>query len=364
MLFESRSFWHAKSLEFAKEYEDAFAVGNNGVVALADGVSSAIFSGEWARILTSAVVKEPPDLSDAESFPNWLAACRAQWLQTLDLSKLDWPRRQKLQQVGGAYSTLLWTEFFPWSDAEETPETEGGSRYRMRCFAIGDCCLFHVRDGRLLRRFPLETVEEFASDPITICSVNRNRDHLLEFQILDDICLAGDLVFLTSDALAKWLYLELDAQSSVDWNGFWEMSEEDWRERVAVLRELSSDCRMRVDDTTLIMLRLGTSVPSEESACETTAGDLAAAESTLLEAAGLAVEQAALPTAELEAGEPSAATVAAEASWEDEPTQALPADTAASHAAASEEPAGDRWDEGEEIHAAAEEEPNPENERS
>ncbi len=266
MLFESRSFWHAKSLEFALEYEDAFEVGDNGVVAIADGVSSAIFSRAWARILTSAVVEQSPNLSDAEGFRNWLAQRRAEWLQSIDLTKLTWMQRQKLQQVRGAYSTLLWAEFFPWQEADSPPDSNGPLRFLLRSFAVGDCCLFHIRDGQLLRRFPLETVDEFAEDPITICSVNLNHDHLLEFHTLEDICLAGDMVFLTSDALAKWIYQELEADRPVAWDEFWNLTEDDWNQRVADLRDLPSDCRMRVDDTTLVMLRLGPAVTVQEPA--------------------------------------------------------------------------------------------------
>jgi hypothetical protein len=269
MLFESRSFWHAKSFEFANEYEDAFAVGDHGVAAVADGVSSAIFSRDWAQILTTAVVEQPPDLTDGDGFRTWLAERRSQWSRAIDFTKLDWMKRQKLQQVGGAYCTLLWAEFYPWQDADDAYGENSPARFLMRCFAVGDSCLFHIRDGQLVHKFPLEAVEQFAEDPITICSVNRNRDHLLEFQTLEDVCRAGDFVFLTSDALAKWIYQTLEAEEPVDWEAFWNMTPEQWNRCVAELRDLPTGRRMRVDDTTLVMLRMGGPVELAEESKET-----------------------------------------------------------------------------------------------
>lgn len=252
MLFESRSFWHPKDTEFPGDYEDAFQVAEHGIVAIADGVSSAIFSRQWADILTRAVVETPPDLADGEAFQKWLADNRAAWRNSIDVARLSWMQRQKLQQVGGAYAALLWVELYP--DAAVVAEQPAS--FRLRCFAVGDCCLFHIRNGELLRKFPLETVKDFDKDPITIPSFNNNCDHLLEFQALEDICQSGDLMILTTDALAKWMYQQLEAEQPVDWEEFWSISSEAWTERVAALRALPPDGRMRVDDTTLVMLRM------------------------------------------------------------------------------------------------------------
>lgn len=260
MQFESRTYWHPKDIEFPKEYEDASAVGENGVVAIADGVSSAIFSRQWADILTRAVVESVPDLADGDAFQAWLADARVDWTNAIDFTKLSFFQRAKLQQAGGAYSTLLWVEFFPAADTDSAGEDDGRP---YRCYAIGDCCLFHVRDGELLRKFPLETVEEFEADPVTICSVNRKRDHMLEFDTIDDTFHAGDLLILASDALAKWWYQQLTNAEAIDWDALWAMTSEDWSARVAELRNLPSERRMRVDDTTLILLRMGEKVIGE-----------------------------------------------------------------------------------------------------
>ena len=253
MLFQSRCFWHPKDREFAAEYEDAFRVGEHGVVAVADGVSSAIFSRQWSNILTQGVIDSPPDLSNDQAFAAWLADRREAWKESIDFSQLGFFQKQKLQEVGGAYSTLLWIELRPPLVEDESAEIELYGR------AIGDCCMFIVRDGELACKFPLELAEEFDADPLTICSVNRNRDHLLDFESVEFACHPGDLIVLASDALAKWAYQRLEAEEDVDWDEFWSMSAEEWQGRVASLRELPHGERMRVDDTTVVMLRLSSS---------------------------------------------------------------------------------------------------------
>jgi hypothetical protein len=199
----------------------------------------------------------------------------------------------------------------------------------MRCFAVGDCCLFHIRDGQLLRRFPLETLDEFAQDPITICSVNRNHDHLLEFHTLEDICRAGDLLFVTSDALAKWMYQELDAETPVDWNGFWNMTEDDWNQRVAALRDLPAERRMRVDDTTLVMLRLGQPVPAGEPSSE----------AIIIPAGDVAEEDEPLAAWEGGDGEPVTEVIGVDAVWADEEAAGLAASETEERPTEAAEPA-------------------------
>ena len=62
MYFQSKTFWLAKDASQAEQYQDAFALdAARGIAAIADGVSSSLFSAPWAKILTEAVVAGPPD---------------------------------------------------------------------------------------------------------------------------------------------------------------------------------------------------------------------------------------------------------------------------------------------------------------
>jgi hypothetical protein len=162
--------------------------------------------------------------------------------------------------IDGGMSTLLWVTLSP-NDGQS--DAVPGS-YCLRGFAIGDCCLFHVRQGQWLRSFPLQSATEFDLTPGMIGSIDQKRDNLLEFRAVADVCLPGDLLALCTDAFAQWSLGRLDAGSPVNWETYWEMSVESWQEQIAALRR---DRQMRCDDTTLLLLRVveETAAPVERS---------------------------------------------------------------------------------------------------
>ena len=273
MRLESRSFCLAKDVETPQFYEDAFHVDTaSGAAAIADGVASAVFSGLWARILTQAAVARPPNLEDLAEFQAWLAEQRTAWRGQLDPARLqDWRLGDKM--AIGAMSTLLWVTLAPLNgEADAMP----GS-YRFQSFAIGDCCLFHVRGGQCIRSFPLENSAEFDLTPNMIGSVDRKQDHLLEFQAIEDLFLPGDLLALCTDALAMWALGRQEAGCPVNWEDYWEMPAETWQAEIAVLR---GERQMRYDDTTLLLLRTvdetaATEAPASETAAEDDVAEVA-----------------------------------------------------------------------------------------
>lgn len=242
MQTEWKAFWLAKDLEYESDYEDAFAVDATlGRAAVSDGVSSAIFSRQWAELLTKGVVAFPPDVNDA-GFWDWLADVRTQWRQTIDTANLGYFQRAKLQQCGGAFATLLWAE---WTGGPGVVAT-------WRAVAAGDCGLWHLRDGQLLHSFPIEHSDELAADPVSLCSADLGRDDAIEFRFAEGELNPGDWLMLTTDALLGWALREREAGAPPDWNEFWHMSAEDFRTRVAALRDADA---IRVDDTTLVLVR-------------------------------------------------------------------------------------------------------------
>ena len=248
MLFQSRVLHVAKDLGFADEYEDAFCVSDErGAAAIADGVSSAVFSGQWSRIVTEALIHQTPDLHDAAAFRQWLKDIRATWLSQIDLPRLPPNLQAKLRQVGGAFCTLLWL------DLQSLQEPADG-RFRLKAYALGDTSLFHVRNATLLRSFPMTYSAEFDADPMSLCSVDWNRDQNLEFKSLEVDCEIGDLVVLATDAVAKWILATIEAGGAVDWNSYLSVDESAW---IAEIEALRSELRMRRDDSTLILLSIG-----------------------------------------------------------------------------------------------------------
>ncbi|MGH7138527.1 MAG: hypothetical protein ACREHD_22490, partial [Pirellulales bacterium] len=248
MRFEARTFWLPKDADETAQYQDAFSLdAETGRAAIADGVSSAIFSGPWARLLTLGVVAEPPPLEDTAAFQAWLADKRTAWANGIDTNRLTWYQRPKM--VDGAMTTLLWLELLP----TETNAEGLATRYQLRTFAIGDTCLFHVRERELLYWFPLESSAGFGLNPAVVGSVDRQLDHQLEFKAREQECLPGDLLVLATDAVALWAVERQESGDAVDWPRYWEYSDDEWRGEIFSLRDAK---QMRFDDSTLILVRV------------------------------------------------------------------------------------------------------------
>lgn len=248
MLFQFRTFWFPKDVDHAERYQDACQVDQGrSIAAIADGVSSTLFSRPWADLLTRAVVEYRPDVDDGQGVSDWLGELRTAWTDTFDPTTLAWHQKAKIAE--GAASTLLWTEFY---HADPNDGQAGGPVW-MRCFSIGDCCLFHVRGGQVLRAFPFESSGQFATNPAVLRSVERRQDPTPEFDTLQDYCQWGDLLVLCSDALAVWALTRLESGQSPDWESFWAINDEQWAQRIAVMR---AGGQIRFDDTTIVLLRI------------------------------------------------------------------------------------------------------------
>jgi hypothetical protein len=252
MRVQSRVFWLPKDPGFAEEYEDAWAVDvERGRAAIADGVSSAIFSGVWARILTEAAINDPPDVL-SPTFWDWLAERRREWSESIDPASLSFFQRGKLQQCGGAFATLLWLE---WHEQNEA--------LNWKCTALGDGGLLHVRDGQLLAAFPIAAADELFADPLTIASARRSGDRFLEFRSGEGQARAGDWFALASDAFLGWALRNYESGLPVDWTSLWELSDDGFAERVAAWRDQRA---IRTDDTTLMLLQVTDDIVDAE--CE------------------------------------------------------------------------------------------------
>jgi len=252
MLFEHRAFWLPKDVQNAQAYEDAFDVdGVRGLAAVCDGVSSTIFAGRWAAILAKTVVADPPDIHDQGVLDSWLKRTRDAWSQAIDETSLAW--HQKPKMLDGAGTTLLWIEL----SMLEAPSGVA-KPYQLRAYSIGDCCLFHVRNGHVLQSFPIQDSSRFEDNPQVIRSVAK-RGESVAFEAMETLCNPGDLLVLATDAVAGWTMRQLEAGAVIDWTAYWNTPLEQWQQWLLGLRQQN---QIRYDDSTVVLLWVGGEMPS------------------------------------------------------------------------------------------------------
>ena len=248
MPFDWRVFELAKEPEHPDQNQDAWWLNaQDGLAAIADGVTSGLFSRPWARILTRAAVQDWPDPSNEEDFSAWLVDLRNQWEAEIDTSGLAWYQRAKLRE--GGFSTLVWLRLL-----ENDGLRDGREQSPVEVMAIGDSCLFHIRDDEMLQSFPLDATHAFDSSPLVLGSVDLNRDNQLQFERLEITCRAGDMLVLCTDAVAAWALERHEQGEPVRWSEYWDMSPDAWAAEVCELRMHS---KMRYDDATAVLLRIG-----------------------------------------------------------------------------------------------------------
>jgi hypothetical protein len=190
-----------------QENEDSFLPGLNQhtfmgeqefACALADGATRTSFSSIWARLL----VEE----AQSRAFPSneWselVSAAQARWASELANIDLPWHAEEKVKQ--GSFATFLWFGL-------KFASRQGGA---WRAVAVGDSCLFQIRGGVPITRFPVQSPSDFYKDPVLLSSyparnlgiLSHPKDYLAEGDWAP-----GDEFFLMTDALAAWFLSEFE----------------------------------------------------------------------------------------------------------------------------------------------------------
>lgn len=256
MRFKVQQRWFPRDPDCPEAYEDASAVSRRlGRAVIADGVSSAMMSRSWARLLTRNAVVSPPRFDD-ESLATWVAELQDAWWEQADPSRLSWSGQEKLRR-SGAQSTLLIAGVEPLNNEDTTRDGwRSGGEYRLTAHAIGDSCLFLVRDGQMIRAFPLTEAVEFEASPFALSSKAKGIKYAEQFRHLDDRCRVGDVLVLCTDAIAAWAMREYEAGRPVDWQRYRD-DEAAWQADILEFRgngPADERNRLIVDDCTLLVL--------------------------------------------------------------------------------------------------------------
>lgn len=247
-------FWEPKDGNNEQEYEDAHAYFDFRF-AVADGATESMFAREWAKMLVGAFTSLPSFslTSSVEQWREWLEPLQREWSEMIDWDNLPWFALDKTH--AGAFSTLLCLEFLEGDLPQQIPpaETSISGVKQWRAIAIGDSCLFHVRNDSVIERFPLDRAEQFGNRPLLLSSNSSNNQQVLDkIKTIDGDTQPGDLFFLATDAIAQWFLNECEAGEK-PWSTLYNLkTKEDFAALVAQLRR---DHGMRNDDTTLLVIR-------------------------------------------------------------------------------------------------------------
>jgi hypothetical protein len=205
-------------------------------IALSDGATESSFSREWARELVKAFVDR--DLPWQEVYAcaaNWLLPLQTSWQQWLAHQDLSWFAKRKAGE--GAFATFVSLEVF--------------ADLSWKSLAVGDSCLFVVRDRCLQTSFPLQKSHEFNNRPRLI-GTNVKAANINMSQIQGD-AKHGDRFYLATDAIACWIFKQLEVNQN-PWVKLDELtSQELFAEWVTASREQYAIAN---DDTTLLCLEI------------------------------------------------------------------------------------------------------------
>jgi len=228
----------------AGDYEDAAAVAVDGVpacAAVADGATESVFARAWAKRLVRGVVQDATTTPEAfaEAVPTWQEA----WAADARGRAGDRPWYVAAKAAEGAFAAVLGLSL----------HADG----RWRAVAVGDCCLFHLRDETHLQSWPFEATDAFTNRPALVPSTEARE--LPSPDAITGTWQPGDRFLLATDAVAAWLMNEDPVPvGTLDAGAF--------QEHVESAR---ADGSLRNDDATLLVLDL---VASSESDDEASAG--------------------------------------------------------------------------------------------
>jgi hypothetical protein len=263
MLAITSVFWVPKRGSAPQEYEDAVWIGPDGNVsgecsasmlrlAIADGASESMLAGRWARRLVAAFGSNKSTRT-RRGFVAAYGVAVAQWGDEVDAytteredrgSPIQWYEEPGLAK--GAHATILCAEFH---------DGINGAGPTWSASALGDSCLFQVRNEVLYESFPISDSTVFGYQPPLLGS--RGLDEAVlrrHVRVTARDWERGDSFYLMTDALAAWFLRTVEAGRQ-PWEPLRDLDTRDAALDFADwVDELRDGGHLGNDDTTLVRL--------------------------------------------------------------------------------------------------------------
>jgi hypothetical protein len=205
-------------------------------IALSDGATESSFTREWAKALVTAFTdRQLPWQEVYACATTWLLPLQATWQQWLGQQDLSWFAKRKAGE--GAFATFVSLEVF--------------ADLSWKSLAVGDSCLFVVRDRALQKSFPLQTSHEFNNRPRLI-GTNIKAANITISQI-HGVAKCGDHFYLATDAIACWIFKQIEANQD-PWVKLEQIRTQDLFAKWVT--ELRDHHEIANDDTTLLCLKI------------------------------------------------------------------------------------------------------------
>lgn len=201
MKCSAKHFSLHKAGNHPSDYEDAYASRlkegalvhcTEVAVSLADGAGEGTFSGEWAKLLATRFVKSPGTAT--RTLMSLVRKASVAWHSDVFARDLKWYALEKARK--GAFSTFLGLYIHKLNKSG-----------RWRAMALGDSCLFQVRDGELISWFPVQSSEDFVHPPALVStdSLYNGQNGIFKQTVpKKGGWRSGDTFILATDALSAW----------------------------------------------------------------------------------------------------------------------------------------------------------------
>lgn len=247
------TLWVPRAGSNVAQYEDAFYPRTDGVrharrlrFAVADGASESMLSGLWADLLVRTWCR-----ARRRRLPQILALAKGAWDVELAAYLEERERNDRpiqwFEEPGlakGAFATVLGVAF-----ATDHGHADG----EWEAVAVGDSCLFQVREGELLSAFPIKSSTEFDSVPKLVPSQVADADRVLAaVDVERGEWRSGDTFFLATDAIAA-SFLAAYENGGAPWEALAAIGPAAFPGFVAGLR---ADRSLRNDDVTVMRIEV------------------------------------------------------------------------------------------------------------